>query len=174
MTSRSAVTASLIVGKLSRADRQNGLAAVLKEYGALRRTVYAARYLSDPAYRRKIARQLNKGESLHALRHDLLYAHEGAIRARHLEQQTGQAWCLTVVTNAVVAWTTEYYGLAVKAMRTQGRRIDDEVLAHISPAHSENVNFFGSIAVDVERELAQLDASGYRPLRTATSSGSTR
>ena len=25
------------------------------------------RYLSDPAYRRKIARQLNKGESLHAL-----------------------------------------------------------------------------------------------------------
>jgi hypothetical protein len=73
-----------------------------------------------------------------------------------------------------VAWTTEYYGLAVEAMRAQGRRIDDEVLAHISPAHSENVNFFGSIAVDVERELAQLDASGYRPLRTATSSGSTR
>ena len=45
----------------------NALAAALKEYGALRRTIYAARYLSDPAYRRKIARQLNKGESLHAL-----------------------------------------------------------------------------------------------------------
>lgn len=40
------VTASLIVGKLSRADRQNTLAAALKEYGALRRTVYAARYLA--------------------------------------------------------------------------------------------------------------------------------
>ncbi len=86
-------TASLIVGKLSASGRQNALAAALKEYGALRRTIYAARYLSDPAYRRKISRQLNRGESLHALKRDLLYAHEGTVRARHLEQQTEQAWC---------------------------------------------------------------------------------
>ncbi|WP_369334332.1 Tn3 family transposase [Nonomuraea deserti] len=43
--------------------RQNAPAAALKEYGALRRTIYAARYLADPAYRRKISRQLYKGES---------------------------------------------------------------------------------------------------------------
>ncbi|GAA0408731.1 hypothetical protein GCM10010160_41430 [Acrocarpospora corrugata] len=97
------VTASLLVGKLSAAGRQNALAAALKEYGTQRRTIYAARYLADPAYRRKISRQLNKGESLHALKRDLLYAHEGAIRARHLEAQTEQAWCLTLATNAVVA-----------------------------------------------------------------------
>jgi TnpA family transposase len=158
-------TASLLVGKLSAAGRQNALAAALKEYGALRRTIYAARYLADPAYRRKISRQLNKGESLHALKRDLLYAHEGAIRARHLEAQTEQAWCLTLATNAVVAWTTEYYGLAVESMRRAGRRIDDEILAHISPAHSENINFFGAIEVDIEGELAQLGPTGYRPLR---------
>jgi Tn3 transposase DDE domain len=87
------------------------------------------------------------------------------VRARHLEAQTEQAWCLTVVTNAVVTWTTEYYGLAVESMRRSGRRIDDEVLAHISPAHSENINFFGSIDVDIEGELAQLGPTGYRPLR---------
>ena len=56
-----------------------------------------------------------------------------AIRRRRLEQQTEQAWCLTLVTNAVVTWTTEYYGLAVAEMRTQGRQIEDEILAHISP-----------------------------------------
>ena len=38
-------------------------------------------------------------------------------------------------------------------------------LAHISPAHSENINFFGTIDVDIDGELAQLDPSGYRPLR---------
>ncbi len=103
-------TASLLVGKLSVSGRQNTLATALKEYGALRRTVYAARYLSDPDYRRKISRQLNKGESLHALRRDLLYAHEGTIRARQLDDQTEQAWCLTLATNAVISWTTEYYG----------------------------------------------------------------
>ena len=137
----------------------------MKEYGALQRTIYAARYLSDPAYRRKISRQLNKGESLHALKRDLLYAHEGTVRARHLQEQTEQAWCLTLVTNAVVTWTTEYYGRAVESMRAAGRRVDDEVLAHISPAHSENINFFGSIDVDIDAELAQLGPTGYRPLR---------
>ncbi|WP_441948558.1 Tn3 family transposase [Nocardia sp. 2TAF39] len=81
-----------------------------------------------------------QGESLHALRRDLLYAHEGMIRARHLDGQTEQAWCLTLAMNAVIAWTTEYYGLAVEQMRRTGRRIDDDVLAHISPAHSENIN----------------------------------
>ncbi len=41
-------TASLIVGKLYRSDRQqNAFAAALKEWGALRRTIYAARYLAD-------------------------------------------------------------------------------------------------------------------------------
>ncbi|MEV6216960.1 Tn3 family transposase [Nocardia sp. NPDC051833] len=158
-------TASLLVGKLSASGRQNTLAAALKEYGALRRTIYAAKYLSDPDYRRKISRQLNKGESLHALRRDLLYAHEGMIRARHLEQQTEQAWCLTLATNAVIAWTTEYYGLAVQQMRRAGQRIDDEVLAHISPAHSANINFFGAIEVDIDAELAALGPTGYRPLR---------
>lgn len=65
-----------------------------------------------------------------------------------------------------MAWTTEYYGLAVDSMRTARRRIDDEVLAHISPAHSENINFFGSIDVDIEGELAQLGPTCYRPLRS--------
>lgn len=37
-----------------------------------------------------------------------------------------QAWCLTLATNAVVAWTTEYYGLAIEQMRRAGRRVDDE------------------------------------------------
>ncbi len=87
------------------------------------------------------------------------------MRARHIEAQTEQAWCLTLVTNAVVTWSTEYYGLAVDSMRAAGRRIDDEVSTHISPAHSENINFFGAIEVDIEGELAQLGPTGYRPLR---------
>ena len=89
-------TASLLVGKLSASGRQNALAAALKEYGAMRRTIYACRYLTDPDYRRKISRQLNKGESIHALKRGLLYAHEGAFRAylalieRPLDQQVPQ------------------------------------------------------------------------------------
>lgn len=89
------------------------------------------RYLADETYRRRIARQLNKGENLHALRRSLAYAVEGALRRRHHEQQSEQMWCLTLATNAIVCWSTDYHGLAVGALRVGGRQVDDEVLAHI-------------------------------------------
>jgi hypothetical protein len=132
----------------------------------LRRTIHTAKYLSDPAYRRRITRQLKKGESLHALRRDLHYVRQGTITQPHLTEQTEQAWCLTVLTNAVVTWTTEYYSLAVKQLRADGRQVPDELLAHISPGHSDNINFFGVINVDIEAELAKL-TGGWRPLRPA-------
>ncbi|MFE7978395.1 Tn3 family transposase [Streptomyces shenzhenensis] len=62
-------------------------------------------------YRRRIARQLDKGENPHALRRSLAYVNEGAIRPRHHEQQTEQMWCLTLATNAIVCRSTEYHGL---------------------------------------------------------------
>ena len=160
---------ALVVGKLCSSRRQqNALASAIKEYGALRRTVYAARYLVDETYRRRIGRQLNKGENVHSLKRMLAYAGEGAIRRPHHEQQAEQMWCLTLATNAVVTWTTEYNGLAVTALRRSGRDIDDAVLAHIWPTHHENIHFYGTHSVDVAGELAKLSTDGYRPLRTTT------
>jgi hypothetical protein len=46
------------------------------------------------------------GESLHSLRRDLFFAHEGAVRRRHLDQQTDQALCLSLVVNAIITWNT--------------------------------------------------------------------
>jgi Tn3 transposase DDE domain len=60
------------------------------------------RYLPDERCRRRIARQLNKGENLYALRCTLAYAGEGTVR-RHSEQQSEQMWCLTLATNAITA-----------------------------------------------------------------------
>ncbi len=70
------------------------------------------------------------------------------------------------VVHPRVLWHTEYMGLAVGELRSAGRDVDAEVLAHISPAHSSAVNYYGSITVDYDRELAQLDDQGHRPLRT--------
>ena len=39
---------------------------------------------------------------------------------------------------------------------------------HIWPSHQENVHFYGTHSVDVDGELAKLDADDYRPLRSAT------
>lgn len=84
-------TAALVVGKLCSTKRQqNVLAAAIKEYGALRRTVYAARYLADETCRRRIGHQLNKGENVHSLRRSLVYAGDGSLRRRQHEQQSEQ------------------------------------------------------------------------------------
>lgn len=78
-------------------------------------------------------------------------------------------WCLTMATNAIVTWTTEYYGLAVAALRSDGRHLDDGALAHVWPSHHENVNFYGTHSVDIDGELAKLGTDGYRPLRAPAS-----
>ena len=74
-------------------------------------------------------------------------------------------WCLTLVTNAIVSWSTDVPGLAVDELRADGRRVDDDVLTRHLPTHRENVGLFGTHSVDIDRELAQLDPTGHRPLR---------
>ena len=73
------VTAALVVGKLCALDQQNALTAATQGVRGA-----APHPLRDPlplreTYRRRISRQLNKGESLHALRRDVVYADEGAL-----------------------------------------------------------------------------------------------
>ena len=104
-----------------------------------------------------------KGESLHALRMDLCYTHEGAVRHRHHEDRAAQALRLTIVANAIVAWTrsTSAWPWQTACFRAP---VDEELLALISPSHNENVGFYGTFSFDVDRELAAL-ANGYRPLR---------
>ncbi|MEU7768712.1 Tn3 family transposase [Nocardia sp. NPDC049190] len=99
------------------------------------------------------------------MRRDLLYAHEGMIRARHLETQTEQAWCLTLATNAVIAWTTSITGSPSSRCAGPDGASTTKSSHTFSPAHSENINFFGAVEVDIDAELAQLGPTGYRPLR---------
>ena len=115
-------TASLLIAKLHASSRQSALAQALQEYGRLVRTIYLCRYVADEELRRRVRRQLNKGESLHALRRDLFFAHQGHVRRRHLDDQVDQALCLTLVTNACVLWTTTYLGDALDALRAEGYR----------------------------------------------------
>jgi TnpA family transposase len=162
-------TAAMVVGKLCSSEKQqNTLTAAIKEYGALRRTIYAARYLADETYQRRIGWQLNKGENVHTLRRHIAHAHQGMLRRRYHEQQSEQMWCLTLVTNAVVCWMAEYLGLAVAALRAGRRHLDDEILGHVWPTHHQNVLLHGTHTVDIDADLAGLDANGYRPLRRSS------
>lgn len=96
------VTSSLFVSRLQASKRTNALAKVLEEYGRVVKTLFIVRFLGDPVFRRRINRQLNKGESIHALRGWLVFVEDGRIRRRQLEDQENQASCLNLVTNAII------------------------------------------------------------------------
>ena len=75
------VTASLLISKLQAGARENVLSRALRDLGRLVKTQFILRWIENPDYRRRIHRQLNKGEALHALRRFLFFAHEGKVTA---------------------------------------------------------------------------------------------
>jgi hypothetical protein len=54
----------------------------------------------------------------------------------------------------------------------QRKDVDGEVLAHVWLAHHEDVHFCGTPVVDIDSDLAQLDAGGYEPLLLSQGDGS--
>jgi TnpA family transposase len=96
------VSTSLLVARLQAGSRQHPLAKALVEHGKLLRTLYALRWFTDEAFRRRIGRQLNRGEAMNDLRRFLSFGHRGYVRHRHHDDQTMQALCLTLATNACV------------------------------------------------------------------------
>jgi TnpA family transposase len=154
------VTASLLIAKLQAYPRRNALALALQEYGRLIKTLFILRYLEDEAYRRRINAQL-KGEALHALREFLFFANKGTIRRKQEEEQTNQAGCLHLLTNAVIAWNTVYMAAAIEQLRAEGYPVREEDIAHLSPARFEHLNPYGKYLFD----LTHFPHKGLRPLR---------
>jgi TnpA family transposase len=162
-------TASLLLSKLQSPRRQNALLPALQEYGRLIKTIHIVRCLDSPEYRKRIGIQLNKGESLHDLRRFLFFANEGDMRRVQHEDQTVQALCLNLVTNAVITWNTVYMTKALDALRADDISVRDEDLAHLAPTLRAHINPYGKYSFDVESGLAR---SGFRPLREPSAAAS--
>ena len=156
------VTASLLISRLQASPRQNALTKALQEYGRVVKTLFVLRYLESEEYRRRINAQLNKGESVHALRRFLFFADQGHVRRRNLDEQTNQASCLTLVTNAIITWNSVYMAAALDRLRAEGANVPDTAIAHLSPTLSAHVNPYGRYRFDV---TPVADPTALRPLR---------
>jgi len=158
---RGTVSAALLITRLQAGARQHPLSKALLEYGKLIRTLHNLRWFSDEAFRRRIGRQLNRGEASHDLRHFIAFAHGEKMRHRHHEDQTMQAHCLSLVANACILSNTTYLQLAIDDERAQGRTIHDDTVIHLSPARFERLNPYGEYRFDIteiiQRQLHPLN-----------------
>ncbi len=96
------------------------LLTLAQEHGRLVKTLFILRYLQRPGLRKRVGRQLNKGENVQDLRNTVFCGHHGNIRHRQLRDQTAQALCLTLVVNCVAAFNAQLLRPAVERLRAAG------------------------------------------------------
>ena len=149
--------ASLLVGRLQAKPRKSGLAKAIQEYGRLQKTLFILRYAEDLDLRRRIGRQLNKGEELGALKDFLFFANDGNIRKHQPEEQTDQALCLSLLVDAVILWNTVRYREALDGLRAEGYPVNDKDLAHLSPTRYAHINPYGRYRFEVEAVAANAE-----------------
>lgn len=121
--------------------------------------------MTDEAHRRRIGRQLNKGESLHSLRRDLFFAHDGAVGVVTVTPRTPRRCAYHWWSTPSSAGTPLTSSSALGDLTERRGKIDPGLLGHISPALMEHVNPYGTYEFPVETEYAR---TGYRPFRDSS------
>lgn len=161
-TQQGTVTASLILRKLGSYRHQNSLAPALRELGRMERTLSTFAWMEDPALRRRVIANLNKGKARNSLAHAIFFNRLGEIRDRSFENQRHRASRLNLVTAAIMLWNTVYLERAVEALgKTQ--IIDPALLPHVSPLGWEHINLTSDYIWSTNKPVAM---DGFRPLRT--------
>ena len=142
------VSPSLVLQRLGSYARQNSVYQALSEIGRVQKTVHILKTLDDEDYRRRMGRELNKGEASHDLSRFLCFGKEGVLRGREFGDQVHTFSCLSVLHNAVVAWNMIHIGEIVGQLRADGHDIDDETLSHVTPCFANtSIRLDGIISI---------------------------
>ncbi len=157
------VSPSLVLHRLGSYARQNSVYQALSEIGRVQKTVHILKTLDDEDYRRRMGRELNKGEASHDLSRFLCFGKEGVLRGREFGDQVHTFSCLSVLHNAVVAWNMIQIGEIVGQLRTGGYEIADETLSHVTPLLRKHINPFGRYHFDLDRIRKPPGGSGENP-----------
>jgi TnpA family transposase len=158
------VTPSLILKKLSAYRQQNSLAAAMREIGRIERTLFTLRWFEDPALRRLVTAELNKGESRNTLARAVAFHRLGRFRDRGAENQQVRAAALNLVTAAIILFNCKYLSRASEALRLIGQSVPEDLLCELSPLGWDHINLTGDY---VFSDSAMLDNDGFLPLRVS-------
>jgi TnpA family transposase len=78
--------AHVVLQRLTNSAPSDRVAKALLNLGRIVKTIYIFRYLSDEKLRRRVQRQLNRGEQRHNLARWLFFANRGEFPARRLRR----------------------------------------------------------------------------------------
>ena len=81
------VRASELIRALQRGRRPSSLARAISEIGRIAKTLHRLAYIDDEAYRRRILRQINRGEGRHSVARAVFFGKRGELRQHYKEGQ---------------------------------------------------------------------------------------
>lgn len=157
------VVPSDLIRTLQSGKETTDLARAFAELGKLYKTLHILEYIDDRKFRREILRQLNIGESRHALIRAVNYGGRGHLKKRYLEQQQEQMEALTIVVNSIVFWNSKYISQILNRLRSNGYVVKDEDVARLSPLVFAHINIYGRYYFELAEVVAR---GGIRLLQT--------
>lgn len=125
--------AHIVLQRLINATPADHISKALTQLGRIVKTIFILKYLSDEKLRRKVQKQLNRGEQRHGLAKWLFFANHGEFRTGDYEEIMNKASCLSILSNAALIWNTIEIGKIIDQLKLGGAEINDENIAGISP-----------------------------------------
>jgi TnpA family transposase len=153
------VNGTELLRALQGGGRLSTLAKAIAELGRIAKTLYLPSYIDDPANRRRILIQLNKGESRHSLARATYFGHKGEVRQRYREGQEEQLGALGLVINAMMLWNTLYMNRALEGMRARGLKTLPEDVECLSPLGYDHINLLGRYTFSLSEEIREASLS---------------
>ena len=145
------VSPSMVLPRLGSYARQNSVFQTLSEIGRVQKTIHNLKTLGNEEYRRRMERELNRGDTSHDPSRFLCFGREGVLRGREFGDQVQTFSCLSVLHNAVVAWNMLQIEDIVYQLRAEGNKIDDATLSHVTLPIRKRINPFGRCHFDLNR-----------------------
>lgn len=146
------VDAAALLQRLGSAAKGDRLYEALTQLGKLLRTLFFCDYFSNREFRRELHTVLDRGESVHQLQRAIYTGKIAPERARRRDELMAISGAHTLLTNLVIAWNTHHMQQVVDKLRRQGvHKVEDELLAHMGPAHFGNINLRGILSFRIAR-----------------------
>jgi TnpA family transposase len=125
--------AHVVLQRLASSAPSDRLAKALTALGRALKSLYLLRYSHERELQAQMQLQVNRGEGRHQLARRLFFANQGAFQTGDYDEIMNKATCLSLLSNAVVVWSTVQMTQIIAQLRASGETITDDEFARVSP-----------------------------------------
>ena len=155
---------STLLRKLGSNSRKNKLYQAFRELGQVVRTVFLLQYISDQGLRRQITACTNVVEGYHHFLDWVFFGKQGVITDNDPKEQEKRLKYLDLVASAVILQNAVDMSYVVQTLSAEGIRVDQALLATLSPYINRHLKRYGDYVVDLQTVPQPLEGAMLLPI----------